>query len=106
MTHELVNAAIDGAIDATVALVNTTPDLRATLQSTTQATPLFLDAKRIATNFDETGIYVRAVDSDGKWGSHDIVDLTKESLVQWLRSRGGDNPYAENVVCVLLGHAQ
>ena len=54
--------------------------------------------------FGETGIYVRAQDINGKWISCDIADLTRDSLFQWLRSRGGENPYAENVVGLLLGH--
>ena len=50
-----------------------------------------------------TGIFVRAL-NNGHWESVDIAHLTKESLLSWLKSRGGDNPYAENVVGVLLGH--
>lgn len=52
---------------------------------------------------EATGIYVRAK-CNGKWGSYDIATLEKESLFQWLRSRGGENVWAENVVGILLGH--
>jgi hypothetical protein len=52
----------------------------------------------------ETGIFVRAQDSDGKWGPIDICHLTRESLLEWLRSHGGCNPLAENVVGILFGH--
>jgi hypothetical protein len=55
----------------------------------------------------ETGIFVRAVlrRSDGdKLVSCDIVCLTRASLMCWLRSRGGDNPWAEECVALLLGH--
>lgn len=52
----------------------------------------------------DTGIYVRAQDINGKWDSFDICQLTKASLLEWLKSRGGANPWAENVVGVLLGH--
>ncbi len=52
---------------------------------------------------ENTGIYVRAKD-EGKWQSVDIVYLDKASLLRWLRSRGGDNKWAESVVGVLLGH--
>lgn len=38
------------------------------------------------------------------WGSWDIVHLTQDSLQAWLRSRGGENEWAESVVYVLLGH--
>ena len=52
----------------------------------------------------ETGIFVRAQNSVGGWESVDIVELEKESLLAWLKSRGGDNPWAESVVLILLGH--
>lgn len=51
----------------------------------------------------ETGIYVRAK-KDDRWGSHDIAHLDRKSLYEWLRSRGGDNLWAENTVLILLGH--
>lgn len=51
-----------------------------------------------------TGIFVRAR-REGRWGSYDIYVLDKESLMTWLRSRGGDNPWAESVVAMLLNHA-
>lgn len=51
-----------------------------------------------------TGIFVRAQHETGKWESVDIVLLTKDSLLEWLKSRGGSNPYAEDVVGILLGH--
>ena len=55
-----------------------------------------------------TGIYVRAKRGEARggerWGSHDIVVLTKESLQAWLRSRGEKNEWAESVVFTLLGH--
>lgn len=57
------------------------------------------------TGAPETGIYVRAKDGD-KWGSHDIAHLDAKSLLAWLRSRGGNNQWAENTVGVLLGHEE
>ena len=52
-----------------------------------------------------TGIYVRArVPPDWGWESVDIGLLDRESLLEWLRSHGGNNPWAESIVCVLLGH--
>lgn len=62
-----------------------------------------VDLDRVAV-YSETGIFVRAQDADGKWGSHDIAHLTPESLLAWLRNRGGHNQIAENVVGILLGH--
>lgn len=51
-----------------------------------------------------TGIYVRARDAEGAYGSFDISHLTLPSLMTWLRSRDGKNPWAESVVATLLGH--
>lgn len=58
-----------------------------------------------------TGIFVRARhpeqtthDMAGRWDTIDIYFLTRDSLLEWLRSRGGDNEWAENVVGTLLGH--
>jgi hypothetical protein len=62
-------------------------------------------AERVALMGDgETGIQIRAQGPDGKWGTFDIGHLDKPSLLAWLRSRGGDNKWAENVVGILLGH--
>jgi hypothetical protein len=51
----------------------------------------------------DTGIKVRAYLGDviGNW---DIADLERESLLKFLRSRGGENTWAENTVLILLGH--
>lgn len=51
----------------------------------------------------DTGIFVRALTPDG-YASVDIACLTPNSLLKWLRSGGGENEIAENVVGVLLGH--
>ena len=53
---------------------------------------------------DATGIFVRALTPKGAWKSIDIIRLEKASLLEWLRSRGGNNPWAEDVVGILLGH--
>jgi hypothetical protein len=60
---------------------------------------LHVDDER--TGLPETGIYVRA---DG--GSFDIAHLTRDSVLRWLRSRGGSNLWAENTVLVLIGWPQ
>jgi len=67
---------------------------------------LKVDPKRADEYEDECGIYVRAVTIDGEWINADIFQLTKESLFEFLRSRGGKNEWAENVVALLLGHGQ
>ena len=51
-----------------------------------------------------TGIYVRAQSTSGRWVSADIITLDKPSLLEWLRSRGGNNRQAEDTVGILLGH--
>ena len=51
----------------------------------------------------KTGCYVRALRRNG-WANVDITELDRDSLVQWLRSRGGENPLAEAVVLRLLGY--
>jgi hypothetical protein len=64
-----------------------------------------IDPKRAIEFADaNTGIHLRAKDQDGKWLAADIATLDKESLIAWLRSRGGDNQWAEDVVGILLGH--
>jgi len=55
-------------------------------------------------NLLKTNIPIRALFPDGKWGTCDIIYLEKESLLTWLRSRGGKNEYAENLVGLLLGY--
>lgn len=50
-----------------------------------------------------TGIYVRA-ELDGEIGNFDIAELDSASLLTWLRSRGGDNLWAEDTVGIILGH--
>ena len=60
--------------------------------------------RRDGEDFVSTGIYVRAKSPEGRWGTFDIVQLDAPSLLAWLRSRGGDNPWAEDVVGLLLGH--
>jgi len=62
-------------------------------------TDLMVDPERAA-GWPQTGIYVRARRAE-KWGSHDIGELDRASLVQWL---GYNRELAINVVCILLGH--
>lgn len=50
-----------------------------------------------------TGIYVRAR-YNGRIDNYDIIELDRDSLVRWLKSRGGSNEWAENTVLLLLGH--
>lgn len=64
------------------------------------------DRWEIRDQFPGTGIFVRAqVPPDNRWTSVDIEVLDLPSLMTWLRSRGGDNKWAENTVALLLGHS-
>jgi hypothetical protein len=67
---------------------------------------LHIDPQRaeMADNFPRTGAFVRAKDQSGKHQSVDITLLNKASLLALLRSRGGRNEWAENMVGLLLGH--
>lgn len=62
------------------------------------------DPKRIGRHQETTGIMVRARGPQG-WDSFDIAELTRDSLIAWLRIEGDKNPWAESVVLILLGHA-
>lgn len=53
-----------------------------------------------------TGIFVRAIGKDGKWGTFDMAELDSDSLTAWLKRDGGSNPLAENCVRIMLGHPQ
>lgn len=61
------------------------------------------DCRRVGRSV-RTGIHVRAIGLEGKWESMDISNLTCDSLIRWLRSRGGRNSHAEATVLILLGH--
>lgn len=54
-----------------------------------------------------TGIFIREK-VNGEWGSFDIGDpnLSDNQVLEWLRSRGGCNPWAENCVLSLIGRKQ
>jgi len=56
----------------------------------------------------ETGIYVRAVvrsSSGDKFVSCDIADLTKASLIDWLREKSNHNEHwNEQIILAILGH--
>ena len=54
-------------------------------------------------NLERTGIYVRARDGE-RFVSADIDQLDKRSLLAFLRSRGGDNPWAEEIIGLIMGH--
>ena len=67
---------------------------------------LHIDSDRWAERLSlaPTGIFVRARLVSGGWESADIAYLDAASLLIWLHGRGGCNPWAENVVGILLGH--
>lgn len=51
-----------------------------------------------------TGIFVRAWTAEGRCVTACISELDRASLLAWLRRDDGDNPLAEDVVGILLGH--
>ena len=66
---------------------------------------LRIDPKRLRMwRFEVPEIVVRASDEKGRYVLVDITCLDRESLLKWLRGRGGDNLRAENTVLALLGH--
>lgn len=66
---------------------------------------LFIDKSRYKPDSDPTGIYVRGL-LNNQWISTDMYFLDVESTLVWLRSRGGANLWAENLILLLLGHRQ
>jgi hypothetical protein len=71
-----------------------------------QSNDLRVDVDRNGDHHGTTGIYVRAKDPWDSWANADIAELDRVSLLRWLRSRGGENLWAENTVMALLGHKQ
>jgi hypothetical protein len=51
-----------------------------------------------------TNISVRAIGVNGEWKAVDLIELNAPSLLRWLKSRGGENAFAERTVGLLLGH--
>ncbi len=63
----------------------------------------YIDPERGAAT--PTGIMVRAcevIDGCKAWGSHDIAYLTRDSVLEFLRSRGGQNEWMENVILLVM----
>lgn len=67
---------------------------------------LIVDEQRweLFDTLEPTGFFVHAMLPDNSWDYVDVIYLTNHSLLKWLRSRGGDNHFAENVVLLLFGH--
>jgi hypothetical protein len=64
---------------------------------------LLTDPRRIGRYQETTGISVRARGPTGI-DTFDLAELTRESVISWLRSRGGENLWAEDVALILMGH--
>lgn len=62
-----------------------------------------VDARRVP-YLKPTGIITRALATNGKFEDVDIATLTCDSLVRFLRSRGGRNLFAEAMVLQILGY--
>ena len=69
---------------------------------------LIIDPER--TDLGPTGIWVRALDAHmGEYTNADIAHLTRDSLLQWLRSRDDRGmdvgaTWRDNVILLLFGH--
>ena len=51
-----------------------------------------------------TGIYDRAKGQDGRWGTYDIAELDRDSLIDFVRGRGPVTTRALHIVLIMLGH--
>lgn len=51
-----------------------------------------------------TGIFVRAQDSEGKWGNADIAELDRPSYEEFCKSRGEVSQWAMSILFHLMGH--
>lgn len=51
-----------------------------------------------------TGVYIRAIGQDGRWGTYDIAELDRDSLVAFVRSRGSVSTFALHLVLIWLGY--
>lgn len=51
----------------------------------------------------ETGFFFRAT-LNGKWGSHDLLELKRESVIALLEERGPCSPWVKSLVLGLLCH--
>lgn len=84
-----------------------TPDVRGSGLSVASGSPLRTAPDRQNEQMHgATGIFLRAIGQDGRWGSYDMAELDADSLTAWLKRDGGDNPLAESCVRILLGYQQ
>lgn len=51
-----------------------------------------------------TGIFDRAIGQDGRWGTYDIAELDRASLIDFVRGRGEVSTWALHIVLIMLGH--
>ena len=59
--------------------------------------PLRVDPERAG----QSGIFVRAIGPNGRWGSFDIARLDRRSIIAWLTSEDG---LATRAVMCMLGY--
>jgi hypothetical protein len=55
---------------------------------------------------DATGLYIRAQRPDDRWDSVDIAELDRDSLVEFVLSRGPVNDWARDIIVIILGHSR
>lgn len=51
-----------------------------------------------------TGIFVRAIGQDNRWGTYDIAELDRDSLVDFVRSRGEVSTWGLHIILIMLDH--
>lgn len=64
------------------------------------------EGKKRCKDVKETGVMVKGKHTNADtFGQYDVKYLDRDSLSRWLRSKGGNNELAEDMVRRLLGHA-
>ena len=61
-----------------------------------------VDAQRAEDRITNTGIYIRAIGTDGKWAAYDIEMLTRDSLLGWMQQQ--PRKVLERLVLALFDH--
>lgn len=57
---------------------------------------LRVDPEREQAYADASGLYVRAIGTDGKWDSFDVLQLDKESFLAFVEREGPLNKWAKS----------
>jgi len=58
---------------------------------------------RLSPEYELTGIYIRAKKPDGSWDNADLLQLERESVINWTNSRENG---AIDALLIMLGYKQ